>query len=119
MSLMKKSIEGAAVVVLDHQADRARDRLQLQRDVGDVADGGDERGDRRDGEALAVARGQEVGAGGDVFGLRQPHDPLQQRIAEQEDQDRADIDGQEFEAALGWRSRPNRRRSRTCSRSRG
>ena len=93
-----------AVIVFDHQADRAGDRLQLQRDIGHVADRGDQRRDGGDGEALAVAGGKEIGAGGDVFGLGQPHHPAQQRIAEQEDQYRSDIDRQELEAAFGGKA---------------
>ena len=102
MSLTKR-IEGGwrAGIVLDHQADRAGNRLELQRDVGDRADRGDQRRDRGDGEALAVARAEEVGDGCDLLGLGQFDDALQQREAEQENQHRPDIDRQEFETALG------------------
>ena len=58
-----------AAVVLDHQADRAGDRLELQRDVGNGADHRDQRGDRGDGEALAVAGAEEIGDRGDLLRL--------------------------------------------------
>ena len=38
------------------------------------------------------------------FRFGQLHDPLQERVAEQEHEDRSDIDGQEFEAALRCKS---------------
>ena len=87
--------------MLDHQADRAGDRLELQRDIGHRADRGDQRRDQRDVKALAVARAEEVGDRGDLLGLGQPDDAPEQRKAEQEHQHRADIDRQEFRPALG------------------
>ncbi len=93
--------ERRAAVVLDHQADRAGDRLQLECDVGDGADDGDQRGDRGDGKTLAIARAEEVGDRGDLLGLGEYDDAAKQREAEDEDEHRADVDGEEFEAALG------------------
>ena len=89
-----------AGVVFDHQADGIRDRLELQGDVGDHADGGDQRGRRGDDEALAVARSQEIGHRRDLLRLGQPDDAPEQRKAEQEHQDRPGVDAEELETAF-------------------
>ena len=60
--------------------ERGRDRLQLQGDVGNRADEGDQADDGGDPFALAVAGRHEIGDGGDVLGLRHPHDPGDQRM---------------------------------------
>ena len=77
-------------------ADRRRHGFELQRDVGDHADDGDQRHRRRHRLALAVARGDEVGDRGDVLTLGEPHDADDQRIGETHHQHRADIDGEEI-----------------------
>ena len=59
--------------------ERGRHRFELQRDVGDRADDGDQRDGRRHRLALAVARGDEVGDRGDVLRLGEPHDAHDQR----------------------------------------
>ena len=92
--------------------------LQLQRDIGHGADHRDQRHDRGDELALAVARGDEVGDRGDVLRLGEPQHLQDQRIAEADHQDRPEIDGQEIEAPAWRRGRPSRRRSRRCSRPR-
>ena len=56
------------------------------------------RDERGDALVLAVARGDEVGDRGDVLRLRQPHDPHDDRRAQPDHQDRADIDREEVEA---------------------
>ena len=96
----------------------AGDRLELQRDVGgDRHDGGegDEDGEAR---ALAVARGDEVGDRGDAVDPADPHQLAQDEPPADEDQRRAEIDGDELEPRCAPPSPPRRRRSRRCSRSR-
>ena len=58
---------------------RGRHRLELQCDIGNGADDGDQRDGGGDRLALAVARGDEVGDRGDVLRLGQPHDADDQR----------------------------------------
>ena len=77
------------------------DRLELQREVGEEADrrgGGDDHGD---GAALAVARGDEVGDRDQVLGAGDADHARDQWPAEAHDEDRADVDGEIVEAALG------------------
>src|SRR5690606_17968070 len=93
--------EWRAAVVSDHQAHRAGDRLELERDVGDGSDNGNQRGDAGDGGTLAITRAEEIGDRGDLLGLGELDDAFEQREAEQEDKHRADIDGEEFEAPFG------------------
>ena len=76
--------------------DRRRHRFELQRDVGDHADDGDQRHGRRDRLALAVARRDEVGDRGDVLALGEPHDADDERVAQADHQHRPDIDRQEI-----------------------
>ena len=52
--------------ILKHDREGVGDRLQLQRDVGDDPDHGDDRHQAAQQLALAVARGDEVGDGGDA-----------------------------------------------------
>src|SRR6185437_13980962 len=81
--------------ILRQRDEARRYRFELQRDVGKRADHRDD-GDRRAQHlALAVACGDEVGDGGDVVRLGDADDPRQQRPAQREHQDRADIDRQE------------------------
>ncbi len=75
--------------------------LELQGDVGERAGDGDDRDDGADGLALAVARGQKVGDRGDVLALGQPHDAQQEAPAEDEQEDRAEVDGKEVVARRG------------------
>ena len=70
-------------------------RLQLQRDVGHDADDGDQRDERGERRALAVAAGDEVGDRGDAVGPGDAdhlahHDP-----GEQHRQHRPEVDRQE------------------------
>ena len=85
----------------EQRVDRQRHRLQLQGDVGQRAGDGDDRDDGGDRLALAVAGGEEVGDRGDVLALGQPHDAQQEAPAEHEQQDRAQIDGDEIVAGGG------------------
>jgi len=50
--------------VLDQDGEAARDRLELQGDVGKDADDRDDGDDAAEQRALAVARGDEVGERG-------------------------------------------------------
>ena len=85
---------------------RRRHGFELQRDVGNGADNGDQRDHGGHRLALAVARGDEVGDRGDVLRFGQPHDAQQQRREQADHQHRADIDRQEFIA--GARRRADR-----------
>ncbi len=78
--------------------DGKRDRLELQRDVGQRAGDGDDRDDGSHSLALAVARGEKVGDRGDVLALGNPHDTQEQAPAEREQQDGPEIDGEEVVA---------------------
>lgn len=71
-----------------------RQRLQLQRDIGQRPQDGDD-GDRRaQGLALAVARGHEVGHGADVLAPSGRRDPAPQRKQQRQADHRADVDGE-------------------------
>ena len=80
------------------RAERRRHGLQLERDVGQHADRGEQGGGDADDAALAVARGEEVGDRGDVVLLGQPHHLAQHRIAHHDHQGRAGIDQDEVDA---------------------
>ena len=60
----------AGVEVSKDRLQRRRHRLELQRDIGNRADDGDQRHRRRHRLVLAVARGDEVGDRGDVLRFR-------------------------------------------------
>ena len=84
--------DDAALGRRQEHVERGRHGLELQRDVGHGADHRDHADDRRDALALAVAGGDEVGDRGDVLRLGDPHHPRDERVAEPDHQDRADID---------------------------
>ena len=94
----------------EDRADRRRHRFELQRDVRNHADDGDQRDGGRHRLALAVARRNEVGDRRDVLALGQPHDADDERIGEPHHQHRPDIDGEEIEA--GARGQPDRAEER-------
>ncbi len=73
-------------------------RLELQRDVGQHADRGEQRGGDADGAALAVARGQEVGDRRHIVLLGQPHHLAQHREAQDDQQRRAGINKDKIDA---------------------
>ena len=91
-------------------ANRGRNRLKLQRDVGDHADDRNQRHRRRDRLALAVARSNEVRDRRDVLPFGEADDANHQRISKADHQHRADIDGEEIEA--GARRHPDRAKER-------
>ncbi len=80
----------------DHGLQGLRHGLQLDRDVGHHANGGDRRNKGAQGLALAIAGREEVGDGGDVLAFGDFGDALQKRPAKGENQDRPDIDRQEI-----------------------
>ena len=86
---------GARFHMGEDGAERGGDRLELERDVRDRADDRDQRHGRCHGWVLAVARGDEIGDRGDVLGLGEPHHAQQQRPTQADQQDRADVDGEE------------------------
>ena len=79
----------------DQQIDAEHDALELQGDVGEHADQADQR--HHDGQRLrlAVARGDEVGDGGDVLLLADHHHLLQHPGHGQQQDGRAEVDRQE------------------------
>ena len=80
-------------------------RLELERDVGrdrHDRDQGDEDGE---GRALAVARRDQVGDRGDAVHAADAHELAQDRPPADEDQRRAEVDGDELEPAA--RGRPD------------
>ena len=89
---------GEGLVLAQDGFQRGRHRLELERDIGNRSDDGDQRHCRRDRLALAVARADEVGDRGDVLPLCELDHPAQQRRAQADHQDRADIDRQEVDA---------------------
>ena len=95
---------GNVLILIEDCFQRRRDGLQLKGDVGHRADDGDAGGGGGHGLALAVARGDEVRDRGDVLRLRQLDDAHQQRRAERDHQDRADIDREKFDAGAGRES---------------
>ncbi len=106
-------LRAARIGLRQDSADRRRHRFELQRDIGDHADDGDQRHRRRHRLALAVARGDQVGDRGDVLALGEPHDADQQRVSQPDHHHRADIDGEEIQAAArgkadGTEERPRR-----------
>ena len=82
----------------DHRRQGFRDRLELQRDVGDRADHCDQGHYGGDALALAVARRDEVGHRGDVVCFCKPDDAAQQQVACSDHECRTDVDRQEVPA---------------------
>ena len=91
-------------------AERRRHRFELQRDVGNRADDGDQRDGRSHRLALAVARRDEVCDRGDVLRLGEPHDAHDERPKQPDHQHRPDVDRQEIIA--GARGEPDRAEER-------
>jgi hypothetical protein len=79
----------------DQQVHAQDDALELQGDVGQHADHADQRHHHRQGLGLAVARGDEVGDGGDVLLLADHDHLLQHPGREEHQQHRAEVDRQE------------------------
>jgi hypothetical protein len=94
----------------EKDAEGRGDGFELQGDVGDRAHDGDQAHDGGDALAFAVAGSHEVGDRGDVLRLGDAHDARHQRLAEADDEDRPDIDGEEVEAgAAGEADGPEER----------
>ncbi|MNO72306.1 hypothetical protein D3C76_632490 [compost metagenome] len=79
----------------DQQVHAEDDALQLQGDVGQHADHADQRHHHGERLRLAVARGDEVGDGGDVLLLADQDHLLQHPGREQHQQHRPEVDRQE------------------------
>ncbi|MCY1345726.1 hypothetical protein D9M69_317910 [compost metagenome] len=79
----------------DQQVHPEDDALELQGDVGQHADQADQRHHHRQGLGLAIARGDEVGDGGDVLLLADEHHLLHHPGCQQQQEYRAEVDGQE------------------------
>ena len=95
---------GKGLVLAQDGFERRRHRLELQRDVGNRSDDRDQGDGCGDGLALAVTRGDEIGDRGDVLRFRQLDHAAQQRRAERDHQDRADIDREKIHAGAGGES---------------
>ena len=87
----KPGVGGEQVIAGGH-------RLELQRDVGNDADHGDQRHQRRQQRALAVAAGDEVGDRGDPIGLGDPDHLANDEPGQKHRQHRPEIDRQEPDA---------------------
>ena len=92
---------GKGLVFAQDGPERRRGRLELERDIGDRSDQRDQRHGHRHRLALAVARGDEIGDRGDVLRFRELDHAAQQRRAQSDHQDRADIDREEIDAGAG------------------
>ncbi len=86
---------------IDDSQERGRNRLELQRDVRRGADQRDQRRNCGDRRRLAVAGRDEVGDGRKVLRAGEIGDAPDERRAETDDEDRADVDRQEVEAVRG------------------
>ena len=85
-----------AAGMLGQHRETGRHGFELQRGVRHDADDRDHRDRGGKPLALAVARGDEIGDGGDIVALRQQHDAPHQRPRHREQQDRPDIDRQKI-----------------------
>jgi len=79
----------------------AHDGLDLQADVGDDANDGNRRNQRREQQGLAVAKAEEVRDRGDAIGLGDAHDPGEHHHREGGHQGRPEVDRQEGEPRGG------------------
>ena len=95
---------GAGRHMREDRLQRRRHRFELQRDIGNGADDGDQRDGSRHRLGLAITRGDEIGDRGDVLRLGQPHDADEQRRKQADHQRRADIDGEKFIARARGRA---------------
>jgi hypothetical protein len=84
--------------VAQQQADGARNGLELQRNVGNDADHGDDRHQPAEQMALAIARGNEIGDRGDAVGLDDADHLEQHEPAERHHQRRPEVDRQEADS---------------------
>lgn len=87
---------GAVGLAGDHLV-TARHRLQLQRDIGRGGDHRDHRHQHGEAGTLAVARRDQVGDRGDAVGAADPDQLAKQPPPADEDQGRAEIDGDELQ----------------------
>ena len=87
-------------IVFDHQI-AGRNGLQLQRNVRNDAQHGDDGHDTSQSGALAVAGGDEIGDGGDAMHLADADDLAQHEPAERCDQRRSDVGRQKSHTAGG------------------
>ena len=78
-----------------------RNRLYLQRDVGQGSDQRDDRHQRRDLVALAVTGGDEIRDRGGLLALTDINQLAEEGMKQQEDQDRSQVDGEKGQAMLG------------------
>ena len=81
--------------ILDEDREAVRHCLQLQGDVRQDADDGDDRDEAAQERALAVARRDEVGEGRDAVLFRDAQDLAQHHPPQRDHQRRADVDRQE------------------------
>ena len=86
---------------IEHRGERAGNGFQLQRDIRHSANHRDDRDEHRHLLGLAIAGGDEISDRGDVLRLGEPHDAQQQRVAQREDENGTEIDGQEIKTPEG------------------
>ena len=97
-------ILGEGLILAQDNFERGGHRLELQRDIGHRSDDRDQRDGSGDRLALAVARADEVGDRGDVLAFGELDHAAQQRRAQPDHQDRADIDREEIDAGAGGKA---------------
>ncbi len=87
--------------IFQQDGETARYRLELQGNVGHHPHHGDQGHQAAQEVTLAIARGDEIGDGGDAFRLADSHHLHQQGSPQQRHEGRPQIDGQEAHAATG------------------
>ena len=97
---------------IEHNGERCRDRLQLQRYVGDDSKHADQRDERGHLLGLAKPGGHEIGHRRNVLPLGDARDAQDQREAKRHHQNGADIDRQEIQPARGRKSHRAKKRPR-------
>ena len=93
----EEAMRAVAAVAAEH-AQAHRHGLVLQGQIGHHADQGDDRDQRGQPTRAAVARGNEVGDGNGVLAARDQRQPLDDAPAEQQQQQRSQVDRQVAQA---------------------
>ena len=91
-------------LLAEHHLEGRRHRLQLEGDVGDHPAHQEQGHQGAEGSRLPVAAGDEVGHRGDALLLGDAHQLAQQHRPQESDAGRPQVDGEEFESAIGRES---------------
>ena len=90
------SVDRAWIMGFKNCFDRRRNRFELQRNVGNRSDHGDDRDECSHPLAFAVTRANKISDGCNVLGLGEPGNPADQRRAKPDQQDGPDINGKKI-----------------------